>query len=162
MTKPQKMEVSRRILRLTYQESGATQRMMRKGLKLITHSWAIWGPRDRSRDSMNCRQVPGQRGAVHPVHDEVGQHVPELHQHGPEDRGDEHEGEQPAVAEVPGRGDHHLPDPGGAVGPGIHFPVGEQPQQVQTHQGGAAVEDHGPGVAAQENGPAADPGSRRC
>ena len=31
---------------------------MRKGLKLTTHSWAIWGPRERCRESMNsgrCR-----------------------------------------------------------------------------------------------------------
>ena len=53
---------------------------------------------------------------------------------------------------MPGGGDHHLPNPGGAVGPGIDPPVGEEPQQVQTNQGGAAVEHRGPGVAAQKVG----------
>ena len=98
------------------------------------------------------RQVPGQRGAVHPIDDEIGQQVPELHEHGPKDRGDEHEGQQPDVPQVPRRGGHYLPDPAGAVGSGVKFPIGGQPQEVQADQDGAAVKDRGPGVAVKEMG----------
>ena len=144
------MEVSRRITRLAYQESGATRKMIRKGLRLITHSWAIWGPRERFRESMNSGRCRAREVTVHPVHDEIGQHVPELLEHRPEYRNNENKGEQPDVEDFPGRVDHHLPDAGGSIGPGIDFPVREQPQQVQIDQHGTAIEDHGPGVAVEK------------
>src|SRR5208282_2939772 len=96
------------------------------------------------------RQVPGQGVTVDPVHDEVGQHVPELLEYRPEYRNDENEGQEARVEDFPDRGRHYLPDPAGTGDPWINFLIREQPEQVQRDQHGAPIEDHGPGVAIEK------------
>ena len=152
MTKPQRMEVRRRISRLTYQESGATKRMIRKGLRLITHSWAIWGPRDRFRESMNCGRCRASEALSTQSTMKLGSMSQSCMSTAQKTEAIRMKTSSRGLTRCRAVVDHHLPDPGGAVGPGIHLPVGEQPQQVQTDQDGAAVKDHGPGVAVEEMG----------